>query len=376
MTTTRATHMIPIVPKPKFVTFDLYGTLTHFQMSARTRTLFSDRVPSGGMDEFLDDFEAYRFDEVLGAYKYYPDVIKDALRRACERWSIEYVESEGEEIAWDVPNWGPHPDVSESLARTAVHYPLVILSNAADVQIRHNVDKLGAPFHAVFTAEQARAYKPRFQAFEYMLEKLDCRRDEVLHVSSSTGGLFDEALMRAVDLLLSFPEVIVALFLIAILGPGYGTLVLALTITGWTPFARVSRGLALEVNARDYIAAAEVLGCRRRFIVLRHIIPNLIRPIAAISFLRFGHKLITVGALSFLGLGVQPPGSDWGAMLADARPYMERMPLLAIAPGLTIFVTALSVTMIGQGLEITVDRRMEAGATRGSQGAQMEPVDR
>ena len=185
MTTTRATHMIPIVPKPKFVTFDLYGTLTHFQMSARTRTLFSDRVPSGRMDEFLDDFEAYRFDEVLGAYKYYPDVIKDALRRACERWSIEYVESEGEEIAWDVPNWGPHPDVPEPLARTAVHYPLVILSNAADVQIRHNVDKLGAPFHAVFTAEQARAYKPRFQAFEYMLEKLDCRRDEVLHVSSS-----------------------------------------------------------------------------------------------------------------------------------------------------------------------------------------------
>ena len=195
-------------------------------------------------------------------------------------------------------------------------------------------------------------------------------------VSARVGGLFDEALMRTVDLLLSFPEVIVALFLIAILGPGYGTLVLALTITGWTPFARMSRGLALDVNAQDYIAAAEVLGCRRRFIVLRHLIPNLIRPIAAISFLRFGHKLITVGALSFLGLGVQPPGSDWGAMLADARPYMERMPLLAIAPGLTIFVTALSVTMIGQGLEISVGRRMEAGAARGSRGAQMEPVDR
>ena len=133
-------------------------------------------------------------------------------------------------------------------------------------------------------------------------------------LSARIGGLFDEALMRIVDLLLSFPEVVVALFLIAILGPGYGTLVLALTITGWTPFARMSRGLALEVNAQDYIAAAEVLGCRRWFIVLRHVIPNLVRPIAAISFLRFGHKLITVGGLSFLGLGVQPPGSDWGAI--------------------------------------------------------------
>ena len=195
-------------------------------------------------------------------------------------------------------------------------------------------------------------------------------------LSARIGGLFDEALMRVVDLLLSFPEVVVALFLIAVLGPGYGTLVLALTITGWTPFARLSRGLALEVNARDYIAAAEVLGCRRRFIVLRHLIPNLARPIAAITFLRFGHKLITVGGLSFLGLGVQPPGSDWGAMLADARPYMERVPLLAIAPGLTIFLTALSVTMVGQGLEISADRRMATAGGRRRRGAQPEQGDR
>ena len=195
-------------------------------------------------------------------------------------------------------------------------------------------------------------------------------------LSARIGGLFDEALMRVVDLLLSFPEVVVALFLIAVLGPGYGTLVLALTITGWTPFARLSRGLALEVNARDYIAAAEVLGCRRRFIVLRHLIPNLARPIAAITFLRFGHKLITVGGLSFLGLGVQPPGSDWGAMLADARPYMERVPLLAIAPGLTIFLTALSVTMVGQGLEISADRRMATARGRRRRGAQPEQGER
>jgi len=178
-------------------------------------------------------------------------------------------------------------------------------------------------------------------------------------LSARIGGLFDEFLMRTVDLLLSFPEVIVALFLISILGPGYTTLVLALTVIGWTPFARMSRGLALEVNSREFIAAAEVLGCRRSFIVLRHVIPNVLRPIAAITFLRFGHKLITVGGLSFLGLGVQPPASDWGAMLANARPFMERLPLLAILPGLAIFLTALSVTMIGQGLEIGVDKRRQ-----------------
>ena len=99
-------------------------------------------------------------------------------------------------------------------------------------------------------------------------------------VSARLGGLFDEVVMRTVDVLLSFPEVIVALFLIAVLGPGDVTLILALTLAGWTPFARMSRSLALEVNAQDYIAAAEVLGCRKRFIVLRHVIPNVIRPSA------------------------------------------------------------------------------------------------
>ncbi len=116
----------------------------------------------------------------------------------------------------------------------------------------------------------------------------------------------------------------------------------------------MARGLALEINTKDYIMAAEVLGCSRAFIIFRHIIPNAYRPIAAITFLRFGHKLITVGALSFLGLGVQPPHSDWGQMLADALPFVERAPLLAFVPGLAIFITALSVTLIGQGLEIEV----------------------
>ncbi len=170
-------------------------------------------------------------------------------------------------------------------------------------------------------------------------------------------GALDEVTMRVVDVLLSFPEVVVALFLIAILGPGYGTLILALTLVGWTPFARLARGLALELSAKDYVAAAEILGCSRSFILLRHIIPNALRPLTAMAFLRFGHKLITVGGLSYLGLGVQPPLSDWGAMLADARPYAERLPILVIAPGLAIMLTALAVTMIGQGLEIGADRK-------------------
>ncbi len=170
-------------------------------------------------------------------------------------------------------------------------------------------------------------------------------------IAARAGGWIDEAIMRLVDLLIAFPDVIIALFLVAILGPGYTTLVIALTFSSWTPFARVMRGLALDINRRDYIRAAEILNCTRRFIVLHHIIPNAIRPIAAIALLRFGHKLIVVGGLSFLGLGVQPPMSDWGSMLAESRRYMERAPMLVIAPGAAMFITALAVTTLGQSLD-------------------------
>lgn len=178
-------------------------------------------------------------------------------------------------------------------------------------------------------------------------------------ISARVGGAVDEFLMRLVDLMISFPDVLVALFLVAILGPGYGTLILALTLTGWTPFARMTRGLALEINSKDYIRAAEILGCSRTFIIVYHVIPNVLRPLATIAFLRFGHKLITVGSLSFLGLGVQPPDTDWAAMLAEALPYLDRAPALVLIPGLAIFITALSVTLIGQGLEAHMDAKMK-----------------
>lgn len=169
------------------------------------------------------------------------------------------------------------------------------------------------------------------------------------------GGLVDEIAMRTVDLLISVPDVVVAIFLIGVFGPGTTTLVFALTLTGWTPFARLSRGLSIAINAQDYIRAAEVLGMPTYFIMLRHILPNIIRPLSAVTFIRFGHKLITVGGLSYLGLGVQPPDSDWGLMVAAAQPYMERAPTLMIAPGLAIFLAALSVTWIGHGIEIDKD---------------------
>jgi ABC-type dipeptide/oligopeptide/nickel transport system permease subunit len=172
-------------------------------------------------------------------------------------------------------------------------------------------------------------------------------------LSGRIGGMFDEAVMRLVDALLAFPEVLLALFLVFVFGPGYGTLILALGIAGWTPFARMTRAVTLEINTKDYIEAAEALGCSRAFIIFRHVIPNALGPVLSQGFLRFGHLLITVGALSYIGLGVQPPNSDWGAMLGDAQPFMVRAPWLVIFPGFAIFLTALSVTLAGLGLRLS-----------------------
>jgi 2-haloacid dehalogenase len=174
-----------IAVEPKYITFDCYGTLTAFGMSALTRQLVADRIPDDRIEEFLDDFEAYRIDEVLGAYKPYHQVIGDALLRTTKLWGIEHRDADSQAIYEAVPSWGPHPDVPEPLAVLADHFPLVILSNAANEQILSNVDKLGAPFYAVYTAEQAQAYKPRLGAFEYMLDQLGVGPADILHVSSS-----------------------------------------------------------------------------------------------------------------------------------------------------------------------------------------------
>lgn len=171
--------------RPRFITFDCYGTLTWFRISDMAREMFAARLPGGGIDQFVADFTAYRFDEVLGTWQPYEYVIKNALERTCRRHHIAFVEADGQRIYDAVPSWGPHPDVPAPLRRIAERIPLVILSNAANDQIRHNVDKLGAPFHAVFTAEQARSYKPRMRGFEFMLDSLGARPEDVLHVSAS-----------------------------------------------------------------------------------------------------------------------------------------------------------------------------------------------
>lgn len=182
--------------RPKFITFDCYGTLTRFQMAELAREIYGGRVAPDRMEPFVRDFAAYRLDEVLGAWKPYAQVVANAVERTCRKHGIGFVEADGRRFYDAIPGWGPHADVPPALLRAAQAFPLVGLSNAADEQIMLNVAQYQAPFHAVFTAEQAHSYKPRMKGFEYLLDQLGARPEELMHVSSS----FRYDLMTATDL--------------------------------------------------------------------------------------------------------------------------------------------------------------------------------
>ncbi len=171
--------------RPKYISFDCYGTLINFQMADVARELYADRIAPQNMAQFTRDFSSFRLDEVMGDWKPYDQIVCNAIERTCRRWGVEYRDNEGLKFYEAVPSWNPWPEVPAALAKLATEYKLVILSNSMNDLIPHSVAKLGAPFHRVYTAQQAGAYKPRLQAFEYMIDQLGCSPDDILHVSSS-----------------------------------------------------------------------------------------------------------------------------------------------------------------------------------------------
>ncbi|MGW0336461.1 haloacid dehalogenase type II [Streptomyces sp. NPDC003011] len=172
--------------RPTYVSFDCYGTLINWQMTPITKELAGDRIPEEHWDQFVIDFRNYRYDQVCGVFYSYPQVLQDAFERVCTKWGIKAQADAGERFATGMRSWGPHADVPTPLKKMGEHYKLVILSNADDSFLAESVPRLGADFHAVYTAEQSGFYKPRYGAFEYMLDQLDATPDDFLHVSSHT----------------------------------------------------------------------------------------------------------------------------------------------------------------------------------------------
>lgn len=171
------------LPRPKYISFDVYGTLIYFEIRKTVEPLLSDRLPADALDRFFRRYRLNRYDEVM-EYRPYDEILERSFRRTCTMFGIEAQDADVTAIQEAIFTWGPHADVPEPLARMAEHFPLVALSNADDRHLAVSIPRLGAPFHAVFTAEQTGAYKPRFQAFDHMLQALDASPDDFLHISS------------------------------------------------------------------------------------------------------------------------------------------------------------------------------------------------
>lgn len=170
-------------------------------------------------------------------------------------------------------------------------------------------------------------------------------------------GWTDRVLMAGNDAILAFPGILLALALIAALGPGYGSMVLALAIAYLPSVVRVVRSAVLSIREREYIEASRVAGDGALYTLVRHVLPNALPPVIVLATSLFGWAILSESALSFLGVGVPPPAPTWGNMLASARPYMETARWLSIAPGLCIAATLLGVNLLGDALRDQLDPR-------------------
>jgi peptide/nickel transport system permease protein len=165
--------------------------------------------------------------------------------------------------------------------------------------------------------------------------------------------------MRTADVFLAFPYVLFAIILIAMLGKGVQNVFIAIGILGWPSIARVFRSSIFGVKENEYVDAARAMGASTRRILFRHIMPNAISPIIVVATMTVGGAILTEAALSFLGMGVQPPAPSWGGMLSEARSYLFSAPGLMLYPGIAIITTVLAFVLLGDGLRDALDVKMK-----------------
>jgi peptide/nickel transport system permease protein len=178
-------------------------------------------------------------------------------------------------------------------------------------------------------------------------------------VSGYFGGKVDDFFMRLADIQLAFPFILLAIAVIGVLGPSLRNIIVVIGVSSWVVYARVVRGEVLSIREREFVQAAIALGSRDGRVVLRHVLPNAFTPWLVVATLDMARVIVIESALSFLGLGVQPPTPTWGGMLADGRVYLSTAWWLATFPGLAILVTVLGINLLGDGLRDTLDPRLK-----------------
>ena len=178
-------------------------------------------------------------------------------------------------------------------------------------------------------------------------------------VSGYFGGTLDNLIMRIVDVMMAFPGILLALSLVTFLGAGFESTIIALGIATIPRFARISRGSVLIAKEQDFVEAARALGSNHTWIIFRHILPNCLAPISVEFSLRIAVIILMSAGLSFLGLGVQPPTPEWGAMMSNGRAYLRVAPHIITFPDMAIMLVVLGFNLLGDGLRDLLDPRLK-----------------
>lgn len=173
------------------------------------------------------------------------------------------------------------------------------------------------------------------------------------------GGSFDGVAMRIMDIFLAIPNMLLALAIVSALGPNLFNLIIAIAVSDIPRFARILRSTVLSIKDTDFVEAAKASGAKRSTIVFREIIPNCLAPIIVQASIVMAAAIILAAGLSFIGLGVQPPAPEWGAILSSGREYMRDYPYLVLFPGLAIVITVLAFNLLGDGLRDALDPRLK-----------------
>ncbi len=169
------------------------------------------------------------------------------------------------------------------------------------------------------------------------------------------GGLSDMIIMRIVDILMAFPFIVLAIAMVAVIGPGLLNMMLVLGCVTWIWYTRLVRGMVLSLRESDFIVAARALGASGVSIIFRHLLPNVLGVVVVQASFSVAEAILASAALSYLGLGTQPPTAEWGAMLSNAKEFMRILPVMSIAPGVAIMITVLAINFIGDALRDALD---------------------
>ena len=179
-------------------------------------------------------------------------------------------------------------------------------------------------------------------------------------ISGYFGGIIDQIIMRLVDVLLAFPFLILAIAVVSIVGSSLTNVMITLGMVSWISYARLVRSMVLSLREEEFVTAAKVIGVKDWKIIFRHILPNTLGIVIVQATFGAATAILSAAALSFLGMGAQPPTAEWGAMLSTAKQNMRQQPILAIAPGLAIMITVLAINFVGDALRDALDPRIRS----------------